>query len=226
MPTTTHDDAFHEIQLNGKQLLFLAMAAAVVLIVTFLSGFLVGRGVLVDIDQAATAEAAAEVPEPPALPADQVVSPPEADYQNLAKDAPPRERLEPVAEAPEPAAPPPSQTAQAQPAPAPAAPAPTPAPAPAKPAPAPPVAAAATAPGEPAGPGIAIQVAAFRERGDADGLASRLLGKGYQAYVMSPAAGAPQMFRVRIGKFKESRQADAVVARLKKEEKLQPWIVR
>ncbi len=216
MPTTTHDDAFHEIQLNGKQLLFLAMAAAVVLIVTFLSGFLVGRGVLVDIDQAATAEAAAELPEPPALPADQVVSSPEANYQDLAKDAPPRERLEPMSDVPEPAAPPPSQTAQARPEPPPAAAAPAP------PAPAP----AATTPGEPAGPGIAIQVAAFRERGDADGLARRLLGKGYQAYVMSPAAGAPQMFRVRIGKFQESRQADAVVARLKKEEKLQPWIVR
>ena len=39
------DDAFHEIQLNGKQLVFLFMAATVVSVVIFLCGVLVGRGV-------------------------------------------------------------------------------------------------------------------------------------------------------------------------------------
>src|SRR6187551_679042 len=44
---TSHptDDGFHEIQLNGKQLVFLFMAATVVSVVIFLCGVLVGRGV-------------------------------------------------------------------------------------------------------------------------------------------------------------------------------------
>src|SRR4051812_3856311 len=39
------DEAFHEIQLNGKQLVFLFMAATVVSVVIFLCGVMVGRGV-------------------------------------------------------------------------------------------------------------------------------------------------------------------------------------
>jgi len=42
---TSTDDGFHEIQLNGKQLVFLFMAATVVSVVIFLCGVLVGRGV-------------------------------------------------------------------------------------------------------------------------------------------------------------------------------------
>src|SRR5262249_41423278 len=41
----TEDNAFHEIQLNGKQLVFLFMAVTVVSVVIFLCGVLVGRGV-------------------------------------------------------------------------------------------------------------------------------------------------------------------------------------
>ena len=40
-----NDEGFREIQLNGKQLVFLFMAATVVSVVTFLFGVLVGRGV-------------------------------------------------------------------------------------------------------------------------------------------------------------------------------------
>src|SRR5688572_6433903 len=39
------DEEFHEIQLNGKQLVFLFMAATVVAVVIFLCGVMVGRGV-------------------------------------------------------------------------------------------------------------------------------------------------------------------------------------
>ena len=39
------EDGFHEIQLSGKQLVFLFMLTTVVLVVTFLSGVLVGRAV-------------------------------------------------------------------------------------------------------------------------------------------------------------------------------------
>jgi DedD protein len=39
------DDGFHEIQLNGKQLVFLGIATTLVSVVIFLCGVLVGRGV-------------------------------------------------------------------------------------------------------------------------------------------------------------------------------------
>ena len=42
---TVSDEGFREIQLNGKQLIFLFMAVTVVLVVTFLFGVLAGRGV-------------------------------------------------------------------------------------------------------------------------------------------------------------------------------------
>ena len=45
MTQQLQDDGFHEIQLNGKQLVFLFMAATVVSVVIFLLGVLVGRGV-------------------------------------------------------------------------------------------------------------------------------------------------------------------------------------
>ncbi len=52
------DESFREIQLSGKQLIALFMAAAVVLIATFLSGVLVGRGVRSRQEPAISAEAA------------------------------------------------------------------------------------------------------------------------------------------------------------------------
>ncbi len=59
------DDGFHEIQLSGKQLVFLCMATTVVSIVIFLCGVLVGRGVR---PVEAVAEAAAVVRRPTLLP--------------------------------------------------------------------------------------------------------------------------------------------------------------
>ena len=70
------DDGFHEIQLNGKQLVFVFMAATVVSVVIFLCGVLVGRGVRVDrnapvpeTEQAATDQLknAAEPQKPPTI---------------------------------------------------------------------------------------------------------------------------------------------------------------
>jgi cell division septation protein DedD len=103
--------------------------------------------------------------------------------------------------------------------------APPPAPAPpAKAAAPPPAASAASA--EPAGPGFAIQVAALRERTEAEAVVKRLTGKGYAAYVVAPAPGTAAVYRVRVGKFKERREANSVAARLQKEEQFKPWIVR
>ena len=42
------DDGFHEIQLSGKQLVFLFMATTIVAVVIFLCGVQVGRGVRTD----------------------------------------------------------------------------------------------------------------------------------------------------------------------------------
>ena len=44
MASHSTEDGFHEIQLNGKQLVFLFMAATVVSVVIFLCGVLVACG--------------------------------------------------------------------------------------------------------------------------------------------------------------------------------------
>jgi cell division septation protein DedD len=80
--------------------------------------------------------------------------------------------------------------------------------------------------GEPAGAGFAIQVAALRERAEAEIIVKRLATKGYPAYVLAPATGTPEVFRVRVGKYKDRREADTVAARLQKEEQFKPWVVR
>jgi cell division septation protein DedD len=81
--TQTHDDAFHEIQLNGKQLVFLFMAATVVSVVIFLCGVLVGRGVRTD--RGIVAEATA----PPAL----AGHPPPTESSDDTREAPPPAEL-------------------------------------------------------------------------------------------------------------------------------------
>lgn len=58
----TQDEAFHEIQLNGKQLLFLFMAATVVSVVIFLCGVLVGRNVRADRGRVSQSVALTDAP--------------------------------------------------------------------------------------------------------------------------------------------------------------------
>ena len=67
MASTTTDDGFHEIQLNGKQLVFLFMAVTVVSVVIFLCGVLVGRGVRLERvgSEPAAAQELAQVTAPP-----------------------------------------------------------------------------------------------------------------------------------------------------------------
>ena len=69
-------------------------------------------------------------------------------------------------------------------------------------------------------------MAALNKADEADTIVKRLAGKGYPAYVLAPAKGAPSVYRVRVGKFKERSEADTVAARLQKEEQFKPWIVR
>ena len=261
--SSSQDDAFREIQLSGKQLVFIFMAVVVIGVSVFLMGVMVGRGVLAAKGapgaESAVAANEADIPPPPAsASAGSTSSPstvgeklsyaerlnaPEAQKETLKPDAePPAEAPSPKAEAPasEPEPTPAAAKAADSTTAAKAAAAPKPEPTkpePAKPEPAkktetlkpePAKAAVPATPSavEPAGAGFAIQVAALKEASEADAIVKKLAGKGYPAYVVTPQKGAPSMYRVRVGKYKERREADTVAARLQKEEQFKPWIVR
>src|SRR5689334_9580757 len=84
------DEAFHEIQLSGKQLVFLFMATTIVAVVIFLCGVQVGRGVRIDRTADATDSVAAATPAPtpaPAAASAATAAPP------LDAPAPPQEEL-------------------------------------------------------------------------------------------------------------------------------------
>lgn len=233
---STQDDSFREIQLGGKQLVFLAMAAVVILVGVFLMGLQVGRGVLSARGPAGTEStvtaAETELPPPPASASPGSSASPatageKLSYaERLGSAEPQKEPLKPEAAPPEEApAPKAESVAAAPPVVTPAPPPPAPAPAAAATVAAKAVPAVVTAP-EPAGAGFAIQVAALREAGEADAIVKRLANKGYSAYVVAPKKGDATIYRVRVGKFKERREADTVAARLQKEEQFKPWIVR
>jgi len=74
--------------------------------------------------------------------------------------------------------------------------------------------------------GYAVQIAALNIRSEADAIAKRLAAKGYEAYVLNPAAGTPQIYRVRIGKFGSRREAETIATKLEKEEQFKPWVTR
>ena len=72
MPDLSHetaDDGFHEIQLNGKQLVFLFIVATLVSVAIFLCGVLVGRGARAARgEDPIEAAAQTQVPAPPPVP--------------------------------------------------------------------------------------------------------------------------------------------------------------
>lgn len=241
------DEGFHEIQLNGKQLVFLFMAGTVVAVVIFLCGVMVGRGVP---DRALVAAGGDQTPIDPTAPISSPLSTAVASsgtqpltagetltYPSLLEDPdPPAETLAPAAEPavatappareprPQPVAPPaPKPAAITRPVPTPATVTP-PAPKPARLTPplgqATPV--ATTSLSEPGGTGFVVQVAAVRQREEADRIAQRLSGKGYPAFVTTSGAN----FRVRVGKFSDRREAETIAGRLEREEQFKPWITR
>jgi DedD protein len=110
----TQDDGFHEIQLNGKQLVFLFMAATVVSVVIFLCGVLVGRGVRAERNAAdsSVASIADTTPQPASTPPTQpppgsdptkAAAPPGAEdlsyFDRLERSKAPAEQLKPAATA-------------------------------------------------------------------------------------------------------------------------------
>ena len=213
------DDGFHEIQLSRKHLIFLFMSAAVVLVVAFLCGVLVGRGVrnqgALGTEAAVSLPAGEAVQEEPA--AAGAGTPPPAGAPPVTEELSYQARLEgkaPAAESlkqPEPAVTvkPGVETPPAPP-----------------PAPAQPAAKAAAVPPEPGGDaGWLVQVAALRGRSNADAVAKRLVGKGYKAFVMAPGPKGSRMYRVVVGRFKSRPEAEEAKRRLEKEEQFKPWII-
>lgn len=212
MAELTHespDDAFHEIQLSGKQLVFLFMATTVVSVAIFLLGVVVGRSVRADsLTMDPTVAAAADPSpgaqsEPAAAPSDAPVTPAEPPltyHQRLESEKSPAEELKPRSEPPAP-----SRAAAPDPQP------PVPSPA-----------------AQGAKPGTwAVQVQALRDRDAASQVVQRLRGKGYPAFVVAPTAGAPtQLFKIQVGRYNDKTEAQQVGARLKKEEQFDTFVVR
>lgn len=224
------EQQFREIQLSGKQLVFLFMTSVALAVGVFLLGVSVGRGVQANggggtdaLGEAASVAPPAELPPPTEL------SPADTAYHNSLQGSttPPAEPepvSEPVAD---------DDDAAVEPAPVQARPAPTtttttttvpprptttttppPAPATAKPAPA-----QAAAAG-----GWYLQVGAYRSRENADRQAQQLNAGGFTASVAPPAAGG--LFRVRVGPFADRAEAVRIQGRLRSEEGLASSLTR
>jgi len=97
----------------------------------------------------------------------------------------------------------------------------------------PPAAARAIAPPAPAQhvedtprSGFSVQVAAVRERDEADRIVARLVNQGFSGYFVRGEGAAAAFYRVRVGAFKDRGAAEEAAARLARAEGIKPWIVR
>ena len=216
------DEGFHEIQLNGKQLVFLFIFTASVLVATFLMGVKVGRGVPLDRGieggdafasatppEAATPSQPAAAGGPPA--AEPPAPAPEPDDElsyakRLQADSAPAEKLKSPSAAPHPPAPKEAESKGAKPA------APQ-----AKPEPATPQMTAR------AGAWI-VQVVSLQDRAAAATVAKRLASKGYPAFVLDPAAGGPRIYRVQVGGYTDKNEAEQASRRLEREDQFKPFV--
>jgi rare lipoprotein A len=241
------DDYYYEIQLTNKQLVFYFMAGAAGLILSFLAGVMVGRG----IDSGAVAagnEPARPVVEEKVV-TEQSPSPAATDYsypQRLESERPADGLEKPGAAVATPAAG--ATPAQRPPivprvAPTPATrPAATPLPTPppvavatpepvARPTPTPrPAPAAAGALPRPIGSGatikgFAVQVGAFKDRASADSIVKGLKGRGLPAFTVPPVAHSGGLFTVRVGAYRDRGDAEAVLERLR-DDKFKPYIIK
>ena len=230
------DDYYYEIQLTNKQLVFYFLAGATGLILSFLAGVMVGRGV----DQSAGEVQAAR---PPVAEERVVTEETPKAVPSAAGDLTYAQRLESdktddglekakggtSAARPARAVTPPVTTAAAPATTTLAAPPVTVASVP-RPAPPKPAAAAAAKPVKgPGGPIVAsgnftIQVGAFKDKASADSVVARLKNKGFAAYVVSPEGEG--LFNVRVGNFAARPEAERISTRLRDEEKFKPFIVK
>jgi cell division septation protein DedD len=248
------DDYYYEIQLTNKQLVFYFMAGAAGLILSFLAGVMVGRGVDSGGGGAEQTRPLTEekvvAEQPPAA------APSAYSYPQRLESDHPEEGLErprvggqaaagvtpapakPVASKATPS-PPPSTAAKAVGSTPPSAAAPT------KPASPPPTAAAKSAERPtPAGAGpaphptaglpqalpsgskgFAVQVVALKDRASADSVVGQLKGRGLPAYVVVPVVKSGGLFTVRVGVYRDRADAELVVERLR-DDKFKPYIVK
>ena len=209
------DEGVHEIQLNGKQLVFLFMAATVVAVVIFLSGVMVGRGVVptraaaFDGGPEAIVDPTAAIQNPsPALALTErrpVSTQEELTYAERLEDAtPPPETLKDSRRDRDDTA---VRAARAR----------------------APVAEPEAEPVDhailtvPPGNGWVVQVGAY-PRPTAEGIARGLGAKGYPTFIMPRDKG---LFAVRVGKYSDRREADAIRVRLERDEQFKnPWVTR
>jgi cell division septation protein DedD len=215
------DDYYYEIQLTNKQLVFYFMAGAAGLILSFLAGVMVGRGVEGSAAGAGDTRTVAEervVPEQSPAPAAGTPEPGYTYPRTLEGDRP-DDRLERPAGA--------AATPAPTPTPRPATPAPTTrpaaAPTPALPPPPTPRAAALPRPLASTASGFAIQVGAFKDKVSADGIVRSLKARGLPAYAVTPTGGG--LFTVRVGVYRDRADAEAVQDRLR-DDKFQPYILK
>jgi cell division septation protein DedD len=251
------DDYYYEIQLTNKQLVFYFMAGATGLILSFLAGVMVGRGVdtaqgdvqarNVAEEKVISEESAIKTTPSPDLTYAQRL---ESDRVDAGLERPKAAAGQAAAPAAKPTAPPPTlrtasatpptlaaakrapataekagpaseksatETGGARPEPAVKTPAKAPPPQPSAPAKAEPVAPKAE-------PSFTIQVGAFKDRATADGVVTRLKGKGFAAYILSPDGSDPGLFVVRVGHYAARADAERAEARLRDQEKFKPFI--
>jgi cell division septation protein DedD len=71
-----------------------------------------------------------------------------------------------------------------------------------------------------------VQVAAVRQRAEADAIRGKLTRKGYPAFVATAGAPGAPTYRVRVGKYSSKREADTIAAKLEREEQFKPWVTR
>jgi hypothetical protein len=221
------DQGFHEIQLSGKQLVFLFMATTVVAVLIFLCGVKVGRGVgpergieTADTVAAATPPPAAATPSQPAAAGGPPAAEPPApapepeDELSYAKrlqsdqSASPAEKLKspsPAVQASVPKVTPPRAEPPA-----------------AKSAPKPEPAAGPLSTGRPGG--WIVQITALQDRGACATIAQRLASKGYPAFVLDPAPGSPKIYRVQVGGYPDRDKAEQAARRLATEEQFKTYV--
>ncbi len=245
------DEYYYQIELTNKKLIFYFVAGAFALIVSFLAGVMVGRGVDEPSRQAAAEATRLDeriVPDGPT----EAPAPEDLTYPQRLEAERLDDRLEPA----QPAAAEPRRSAAAAPSPKPSTASPKPSTASPKPSPAaspsprpsprvPPPSVgpspastrptavaedqpAASSPSEtpaPSGPpgSLSVQVGAFQDRSAAEAIARQLKAKGFAAFVAPATRGG--LFNVRVGTFADRPEAEKVLDQLRDGERLQPFIV-
>lgn len=225
------DQNFREIQLGGKQLVFLFMASVVLAVAIFLLGVSVGRGVKSSAGSGSSETEVLATPAAAPLPAKTEMTAADTGFDKRLPGAATAQPQAPQPAAPAaeptaaPSAPPPAvaetpgkATAAVKPAPTaavatpPKAETPKPAVTPPKPEPAKPAAKPTDA--RSATGGWSLQAGAFRSRENADKQVAMYKEKGFSAFVVAPTASS-SLYHVRVGPFSQRAEAEAAAERLK-----------